>query len=201
MTAQPETKSASRRAILTGALAGVGAWVAGAIGRANPVRADGENIQIGGDYATAMSRTALTNESNNETVWYLYNSHQGTALYALSNSGIGVNAISNFSSGVYAVGKPAITADPSGQGYAIVGKGRIRLERISGVAVIPAGRTSVRITPGVNLNTASFVLLTPRSNLKGRDLWYRTDPPNERFTIYLSSARTVPTRVSWLLLD
>ena len=201
MTAQPETKSASRRAIVTGALAGVGAWVAGAIGRASPARADGENIQIGGDYATAMSRTALTNETNNETVWYLYNSHQGTALYALSNSGIGVNAISNFSSGVYAVGKPAITADPSGQGYAIVGKGRVRLERISGVAVIPAGRTSVRITPGVNLNTGSFVLLTPRSNLKGRDLWFRTDPPNERFTIYLSTPRTVATRVSWLLLD
>lgn len=201
MTAQPESKSPNRRAILTGALAGVGAWVAGAIGRANPVQADGENIVIGGDYATAMSRTALTNETNNETVWYLYNSHQGTALYALSNSGIGVNAISNFSSGVYAVGKPAITADPSGQGYAIVGKGRVRLERISGVAVIPAGRTSVRITPGVNLNTGSFVLLTPRSNLNGRDLWYRTDPPNERFTIYLSSSRTVPTRVSWLLLD
>lgn len=201
MTAQPERKSPTRRAVLTGALAGAGAWIAGAVGHANPVRADGENIQIGGDYATAMSRTALTNETNNETVWYVYNSHQGTALFALSNSGIGVNAISNFSSGVYAVGKPAITADPSGEGYAIVGKGRVRLERISGVAVIPAGRSSVRITPGVNLNTASFVLLTPRSNLKGRDLWYRTDPPNERFTIYLSSPRSVATRISWLLLD
>jgi hypothetical protein len=201
MSAQSERPSPTRRAVLTGAIAGAGAVVAGAIGRVSPVLADGENIQIGGDYATARSRTAITNETNNETVWYLYNSHQGTALFALSNSGIGVNAISNFDSGVYAVGKPAITADPSGEGYAIVGKGRVRLERISGVAVIPAGRTSVRITPGVNLNTGSFVLLTPRSNLKGRDLWYRTDPPNERFTIYISSPRSVATRISWLLLD
>jgi hypothetical protein len=200
MATEQPSKS-TRRAVLTGAVAGLGVWAVGAVGRANPALADGEAIQIGGDYASAMSRTALTNETNNETVWYVYNSHRGTALYALSNSGIGVNAISNFDSGLYAVGKPAITADPSGRGYAIVGKGRVRLERISGVAVIAAGRTNVRVTPGVDLNTGSFVLLTPRSNLKGRDLWYRTDPQNERFTIHISTPRTAATRVSWLLLD
>jgi hypothetical protein len=83
MTARSERPSPTRRAVLTGAIAGAGAVVAGAIGRVSPVLADGENIQIGGDYATARSRTAITNETNNETVWYLYNAHQGTAQFAL----------------------------------------------------------------------------------------------------------------------
>ena len=201
MTADLETRSPTRRAVLAGTLAGIGAWAVGALGRANPVKADGETVVIGGNYPNAESLTGILNQTNSEDVFSVASTHQGTALKALSNSGIGANLISNFNAGVWAIGKPAIVAQPSGEDYAIRAMGRVEFQKISGVAVIAAGRTQITIRPGVNMNIGSFLLLTPRSNLGGRDLWFTTDPMNERFTIHLSSARTTATRVSWLLLD
>jgi hypothetical protein len=67
------------------------------------------------------------------------------------------------------------------------------------VATINAGSTSKTITPGVDINTGSFVLLTPKANLGGRALWFTTDGPNERFTIHISSPRGSSTKIAWLL--
>jgi hypothetical protein len=119
MATEIESRSPTRRAVLAGTLAGVGAWAAGALGRVNPVRADGETVVIGGNYPNAESLTGILNQTNSEDVFSVASSHRGTALKALSNSGIGANLISNFNAGVWAIGKPAIVAQPSGEDYAI----------------------------------------------------------------------------------
>jgi len=84
---QPETTSPSRRALLAGALGGIGALAASAIGRASPVRgADGQAVAVGGEYA-ASSATGFTTTTS-------------TALYGTSSTGIGVNGNSDSLVGV-----------------------------------------------------------------------------------------------------
>jgi hypothetical protein len=52
-------------------------------------------------------------------------------------------------------------------GYALRGSGRVRFDRVSGVARLAAGSTSKTITPGVDLTSNSFVLLTPKTTSGG----------------------------------
>ena len=85
-------------------------------------------------------------------------------------------------------------------GYALRGDGRLRFDKVSGVATITAGSTSKVVSPGVNVTNASFVLLTPKANLGGRALWFTTNPTTNRFTIRMSSARGSATKIAWLLL-
>ena len=108
-TLQPESKSASRRALLTGALGGIGAWAATAIGRANPVRgAEGEAVVVGGDY-TASTSTGFTTT----TAHALYGiSGSGRAIYGTSDSGVGLYGQSNSYYGV---------SGTSGSGVALYG--------------------------------------------------------------------------------
>jgi hypothetical protein len=58
---QSELKAASRRALLAGALGGIGAWAAGAIGRVSNLRAaDGDAVQVGGSHlGTATTRITI----------------------------------------------------------------------------------------------------------------------------------------------
>jgi hypothetical protein len=88
----------------------------------------------------------------------------------------------------------------SSTGYALRTTGRLKADKVSGVATIVAGSTSKTITPGVNVTSGSFVLLTPKVNLGGRDLWFTTDAANNKFTIRISSKRSSGTKVAWLLL-
>ena len=88
----PETRSSSRRALLAGALAGVGAWAASAIGRANPVRAEGEAMAVGGDYLDATSTTTLANNANNNIVFHAQSNGSGIGVFAVSTSGDGLYA-------------------------------------------------------------------------------------------------------------
>jgi hypothetical protein len=85
-------------------------------------------------------------------------------------------------------------------GYALRGTGRLRFDKVSGVATIPAGSTSKTIALDVNVTSSSFVLLTPRTNLGGRDLWYTVNPTNDSITIRISSTRSSNTAVAWLLV-
>ncbi len=94
-TAQPESISTSRRALLAGAVGGIGALAATVIGRAAPVRAvDGQAVVVGGEY-TASSATGF---SSTDTL----------ALYGDSGSGIGVSGGSNSNSGVFGLSSTEI---------------------------------------------------------------------------------------------
>ena len=84
-------------------------------------------------------------------------------------------------------------------GFAVRGSGRVRFDRVSGVATISAGSTSKVVNPGVNVTAASFVLLTPKANLGGRGLWFTTNATTNRFTIRISSPKGSATQIAWLL--
>ena len=95
MSAQSEpqatiTRSTSRRALLVGALGGVGAWVAAAVGRASPVHAEGEAMVVGGEYFTATSQTYLANASTTSNVFVAESYGAGTGLFGTSGTGHGV---------------------------------------------------------------------------------------------------------------
>jgi hypothetical protein len=111
-------------------------------------------------------------------------------VYGRSTSGQGVRGQATSGSGVYAT---ATT------GYALRTSGRVRVDKASGVATIAATKTSVTLTPGLDVTTSSFVLLTPKADLGTRRLWYTTDATNNRFTIRVSSAATVDHQIGWLL--
>ena len=85
-------------------------------------------------------------------------------------------------------------------GYAVRGDGRLRFDKVSGVATITAGSSSKVVDPGVNVTAASFVLLTPKANLGGRALWFTTNTTTNKFTIRMSSARGSATKIAWLLV-
>ena len=87
------SKPSSRRALLAGALGGLGAWVATAVGRASPVHAEGETMVVGGDYLTATTTTTLVNPTNSSAVLQLQSHGNGSALVAESQNGAAVFAI------------------------------------------------------------------------------------------------------------
>jgi hypothetical protein len=89
------------------------------------------------------------------------------------------------------------TAD---SGYAIRGSGRLRFDRVSGVARIPAGSTSVTVTPGINVVSSSFAFLTPKTNIGTRSLWFTTNATADTLTIHISASRSGGTFVAWLLV-
>jgi hypothetical protein len=85
-------------------------------------------------------------------------------------------------------------------GYAFRGSGRVRFDKVTGVASIAKGATSKTINPGVDVTSRSFVLLTPKANIGGRSLWFTTNATSNTFTIRMSAARSSATKVGWLLL-
>jgi hypothetical protein len=107
---------------------------------------------------------------------------EGDGVHGESDSGVGGSFVSN-------------------GGEALFTSGRLHFEKVSGVATIAAGNTSKVVTPGTDLSSASFVLLTPRSNLGGRDLWYTVDAGADTFRIRISKAMGGPLKVGWLLID
>lgn len=114
-------------------------------------------------------------------------------VWGASSSGQGVRGEATIG-----VGVSGNAADPAG--YAFRGSGRVRFDKVSGVATIPAGSTSVTVTPGVDVTGDSFVLLTAKSNIGSRSLYFSTDTTNNRITIRMSSSRTSSTSIAWLLL-
>jgi hypothetical protein len=97
---QPESKVPSRRAVLAGALAGIGAWAASAISRADPVRAgvDGDVVLGGENVTTTLTR--ITN-STNATVVLWAQSTSGKGVIGSSSSEIGVQGDSGSLVGVF----------------------------------------------------------------------------------------------------
>jgi hypothetical protein len=115
-TIQPESKSPSRRAMLAGALGGLGALVAGAIGRASPVRAiDGEPVLVGGEY-TSTSVTKITNTANTGIVLEGVSS-SGTGVVGSSTSFYGVQAVSNTGTGIGAFSNSGVGAYGASQSH------------------------------------------------------------------------------------
>jgi len=112
-------------------------------------------------------------------------------VFGKSPKGHGLHGVTYGGVGVYGSAKG---------GYALRTHGRIRADQVSGVATIPAGSTGVTVSPGVNVTSGSFVLLTPKANIGSRGLWFTTNASADTFRIRMSSTRSANTKVAWLLL-
>jgi len=94
--------SSSRRALLAGALGGIGAVAAGAVAKVNPVRAtDGDVMTVGGGFS-ASSLTVLTNNTNSSNVFMAESKANGTGIEGRSYSSGGVVGRSELGNGVFA---------------------------------------------------------------------------------------------------
>jgi hypothetical protein len=200
------TQPRSRRALLGGGLAALAATIAGALGRPPAAEAGQRAVRLG-EHNSASTTTSIRNATNLEPV-FRGSSLTGDAIRGRSSQGIGVSGRSTRNAGVFGMGSPGVygwspasTGVSAGSitGFALETQGRLNLDT-SGVATIPAGATSVTVSPPVEVTFDSFVLLTPRANIGARALLFTTDKGSGTFTIRMSSARQGRTEVSWLLL-
>jgi hypothetical protein len=147
---EPESTSSSRRALLAGAVGGLGALAASAIGRASPVRVtDGDFINVG-DELSATSVTKLTNNSNNAIVLE-GESGIGIGVQGSSVSSIGVVGISNAHVGVSGTSSSAVSAGirgwSNGNGTGVQGS--------SGPVQLPAAKAKTGIYGYANQDSTS----------------------------------------------
>ena len=128
-------------------------------------------------------------------------SRENRGVWGESTNGPGLEGESVNAAGVKAHGATGVVAS-SAAGLALhTTTGRLRFEGISGVATIAEGATEVVVETSVPLDKNTFVLLTPRANLNGRDLWYQIPSETGKVTIRMDKARTKNTPVAYLILE
>jgi hypothetical protein len=173
----------TRRRVLAGVAGVLGVAAAEVAGTAGPAQANNGNpVLQGTDNGYPTKRTAVFTPNNNEV----------GILADPSQSGKG-------SLGVYGIGQDAgVRGDGgSGAGFGVIGAG----SSSSGVLTVPAGKSSATQT-GVALTVASLLLATVQQNLSGVSV--RAAVPNvtgSKFTVYLSKAPSVNTKVAWFLVN
>jgi hypothetical protein len=124
-SAERESKSPSRRAMLAGVLGGIGAWAATAIGSARPVRAgvDGD-VVLGSPNNVATTATVITNTANDNTV-FLGDTNTGIGILGRSSTNFGVAGSSISDIGVYgstdAADRPGTVGWSRGSGTGLLG--------------------------------------------------------------------------------
>jgi len=92
---RPESRPSSRRALLAGALGGLGAWAAASISRPSAARATGIDGDVGlGAYNTAGSTTTIDTSGNSSNAFEAI-SNAGTAITGNSTSGTGVDGFTS----------------------------------------------------------------------------------------------------------
>jgi len=153
MTVQSESKSPSRRALLAGALGGIGAWAASAIGRAGLVRAEGENIQIGEEYATAASVTKLTNTANDTDVFWAQSNGAGVGVVGSSSSSVGVLGGSSSNVGVF--GNSFSTTQAATVGRSTGNSTGLQGFSTSGVSALPAAKAKTGVYGYANQDSSA----------------------------------------------
>ena len=57
------------------------------------------------------------------------------------------------------------------------------------------------VSPGVDINARTFVLLTPMADIGSRALWFTKNTSANTFTIRMGSPRGSSTKVAWLALE
>lgn len=121
-------------------------------------------------------------------------------------AGVGVHGASSLGAGVRGdsdTGTAVIAFTPSVSGVrtgvAIAAWGRVRLINCAGVATIAAGASSVVVTPGIDMSTASSVVATLQGNAGGSTTvkYAAVNTTANTFTVYLTAAATASVKVAW----
>jgi len=117
----------------------------------------------------------------------------GRGVFGEATSGLGVRGFAT--SGVGLSGEATM-------GYALRTKGRVRLDESAGLATLAVGRSSVTVTPGIDITSTSAVLATINGN-PGGTIAVRRVTVNltaNTFTVYLTGTATAAARIAWLIV-
>jgi hypothetical protein len=98
---RPESKSPSRRALLAGAIGGLGAFAASAIGRSSRVRAGVDGDVVLGATNTASATTSINRTGGGDA--FAGNSTSNDAVNGYAQSGSGIYGQSTSGSGVFGI--------------------------------------------------------------------------------------------------
>ena len=174
-------------------------------------------------YAQSTDGYAIYAESG-EDVIYAQSSGGGTAVTALSQTGIGAFAASDsltnpailaetnrhtavaafYGNRGLAVGAPktAVYAQGAADGFALRTQGRVRFSS-AGLATIPSGARTVTVNPGMNITASSKILALPQTNPGGTTAIQRAvrNPTANTFTIWLTANATANTLVAWFVIS
>jgi hypothetical protein len=110
-------------------------------------------------------------------------------------SGPGTGVYGSTSNGVAVLGLAGSSA-----GFGLKSTGRVSLSKASGVATIGAGGSSVTVSPGIDIVTGTYILLTPQADPGTRRIWATMDTTANSITIHVSSAVAGSLKVAWLAL-
>jgi hypothetical protein len=205
----------SRRAILAGAVAGVGATVARALTAPLPIRAagdDGAALHVGDTIADAQSQTTLANKANSQRVlWVASNDDlghgDGVAATGYSAHGTGVEGWSVDGTGVYghtggSAGTGVLASASTGNALKVSGKARFSR---SGIVNVAAGKSYADITVpgGIASNTVmTATIQNYRSGVAVSGV-RRNYPSTGMARIYLTkvASSTLTTPVGWIATE
>ena len=67
--------------------------------------------------------------------------------------------------------------------------------------MIEQSRRVVRVQPGIDIGPQSVVVVTPMTNLDGRDYWIVTSDERDAFAIRLSARIKQPATFAWLVVE
>jgi hypothetical protein len=128
-SSSPDNALRSRRALLAGALGGMGAMAASAIGHARPARAgvDGD-VVLGGSNLTTQ-QTSIANPTNGANTMLSISSSGGNAIFATTDVGDAVIGISSSSDGVVGIGGDRGVVGSSANGWAGYFSGKVFTSR------------------------------------------------------------------------
>lgn len=222
------SRSSSRRGLLAAGAAAAAAAAAASFARYSPASAaDGDTVTVGSsnegtsvtsfnikgdggiaatsDTAKAVAGTSTSGQgvhgTSSSSAGVAGVSDSGNAVHGTSTSSRGVYGQSTSGPGVEGSGAVGVKAESSG-GYALeTTQGAVKFTGISGIATIPSGDTVITVKPGVSITNSTLMLLTPEGNIGNHSVWF-TKPGNAgEINIHISSARSNPTKVAYLVVD
>ncbi|HEX6474766.1 MAG TPA: hypothetical protein VF114_06735 [Candidatus Limnocylindria bacterium] len=121
-TIQPESSSRSRRALLAGALGGLGAWAAGAIGRASPTRAGVDGDVVLGGSNTTGGTTTIQNISGSANTMLFVSTSQGGTFFGVTDFADCITGFSQERTGVFGSGGESGVSGNSHDGHGVHGE-------------------------------------------------------------------------------
>lgn len=125
------------------------------------------------------------------------NPPDNVGVYGYATNGTGARAIfGRTMSGTALYGTATLAA-----GYALKTSGRLSFAKVSGVAVLAAGNTSITVPVATDVTSASYVLLTPQGDPGSRRLWATKNTGTNEITIRSNVSAGTALSVAWLLVN
>ena len=119
---QPVSSSRSRRALLAGALGGLGAWAAAVIGRADPTRAGVDGDVVLGGSNTTGGTTTIQNISGTANTMLFVSTSQGATFFGVTDFADCITGFSQERIGVFGSGGTRGVSGNSHDGHGVHGE-------------------------------------------------------------------------------